>query len=57
LIDKEQAFEEWAPTFIALRHGFEKLLSIGVPREVVDELLAILKREPCTNGEGVNGTR
>lgn len=52
LIDKEQAFDEWAPTFVALRHGFEKLLSVGVSREVVDELLAILQREPCSNGDG-----
>jgi phage terminase Nu1 subunit (DNA packaging protein) len=51
LIDKEQAFEAWAPTFVALRHGFEKLLALGVSQEVMDELLAILKREPCTNGD------
>jgi hypothetical protein len=51
-IDKEQAIEEWAPAFIALRHGFEKLLALGVPEQVVDELLAILQREPCSNGDG-----
>jgi hypothetical protein len=51
LVSIEEAVAEFTPSFVALRHGFEKLLSIGVSQEVVDELLAILQREPCTNGD------
>lgn len=51
LISKEQAFAQWAPTFIGLRRCFEALLMMGTPQDVIDEMLEIIEHGP----NGTNG--